>query len=169
MNDSTLSRSNGAALLQVESLSVGYGGQPIVNEVSLRAMPGQITAIVGLNGAGKSTLLKGISGVLRPSSGRVLIEGKPVENRPAESMIRLGMSYVPQLRNVFGALTVHENLEMGAPTYAKVTRSAGSAKSLNCFPTFRRPFTAARPLRRSKSHAGHRSRPDGRPKGPPPR
>lgn len=114
MNDSTLSRSNGAALLQVESLSVGYGGQPIVNEVSLRAMPGQITAIVGLNGAGKSTLLKGISGVLRPSSGRVLIEGKPVENRPAESMIRLGMSYIPQLRNVFGALTVHENLEMGA-------------------------------------------------------
>jgi branched-chain amino acid transport system ATP-binding protein len=115
MTDSGLAqRTSSAPLLQVESLSVGYGGQPIVNDVNLRALPSQITAIVGLNGAGKSTLLKGISGILRPSSGRILLDGLPVENTPPERMIRLGMSYVPQLRNVFGTLTVHENLEMGA-------------------------------------------------------
>ena len=101
------------ALLRVEGLSVGYGGQPIVNEVNLQAAAGQITALVGLNGAGKSTLLKGIAGVLRPSEGKVILQGTQVEDRPAEGMIRLGMSYVPQLRNVFGSLTVYENLEMG--------------------------------------------------------
>ncbi len=100
-------------LLRVENLSVGYGGQPIVNEVNLTASAGRITALVGLNGAGKSTLLKGIAGVLRPSGGQVLLNGKRVEDRPAENLIRLGMSYVPQLRNVFGTLTVYENLEMG--------------------------------------------------------
>ena len=100
-------------LLRVEGLSVGYGGQPIVNEVNLQAAAGQITALVGLNGAGKSTLLKGIAGVLRPSEGKVILQGTRVEDRPAEGMIRLGMSYVPQLRNVFGSLTVYENLEMG--------------------------------------------------------
>lgn len=105
--------SRNGALLKVEGLSVGYGGQPIVNEVDLRAAAGQITALVGLNGAGKSTLLKGIAGVLRPSGGKVLLEGRAVEDKPAERLIRLGMSYVPQLRNVFGSLSVHENLEMG--------------------------------------------------------
>jgi ABC-type branched-subunit amino acid transport system ATPase component len=107
------SQDRAESILQVEGLSVGYGGQPIVNEVNLRAAAGQITALVGLNGAGKSTLLKGIAGVLRPSGGKVLLAGTRVEDRPAEGMIRLGMSYVPQIRNVFGALTVYENLEMG--------------------------------------------------------
>jgi ABC-type branched-subunit amino acid transport system ATPase component len=107
------SEDSGEVLLQVEGLSVGYGGQPIVNDVSLRAVAGQITALVGLNGAGKSTLLKGIAGILRPSAGKVILGGRQVEDRPAESMIRLGMSYVPQLRNVFGSLSVYENLEMG--------------------------------------------------------
>ena len=150
--DRVLGDARAEALLRVEGLSVGYGGPPIVNEVNLQAAAGQITALVGLNGAGKSTLLKGIAGVLRASGGQVLLADRRVENQPAEKLIRLGMSYVPQLRNVFGTLSVYENLEMGG--YIR----RGSLKSkvdeiLHLFPDLaqavRRP---ARTLSGGQSH-----------------
>lgn len=101
------------ATLMVDALQAGYGGAPIIDAVTIRARRGEITAIVGPNGAGKSTLLKAIAGVIRPSAGRVIVEGKDVTGLPAVRLVRRGLAYVPQVANVFPELTVDENLEMG--------------------------------------------------------
>ena len=86
---------------------------PIVENVSVRALRGAITAIVGPNGAGKSTLLKAIAGVIRASAGTVMVEGRDATGLPSEKLVRRGIAYVPQVANVFPQLTVQENLEMG--------------------------------------------------------
>ena len=100
-------------VLRVEGLSGGYGGPPIVQDVSLEARAGSITALVGPNGAGKSTLLKAIAGVIRTSAGRIEIGGADVSGLPPEALVRRGLAYVPQVANVFPSLSVTENLEMG--------------------------------------------------------
>ena len=99
--------------LSVQGLTAGYGGPPIIEQVSISARRGAITAIVGPNGAGKSTLLKAVAGLIRPAGGRVFVEGKEVTNLPAEKLVRRGIAYVPQVENVFPDLTVRENLDMG--------------------------------------------------------
>jgi ABC-type branched-subunit amino acid transport system ATPase component len=101
------------AALEVSGLTAGYGGPPIVENVSVRALRGAITAIVGPNGAGKSTLLKAIAGVIRASAGTVMVEGRDATGLPSEKLVRRGIAYVPQVANVFPQLTVQENLEMG--------------------------------------------------------
>ena len=101
------------AALSVEGLTAGYGGPPVVENVSVKARRGAITAIVGPNGAGKSTLLKAIAGLIRPTAGRVFVEGTDVTGQPAERLVRKGLAYIPQVANVFPALTIRENLEMG--------------------------------------------------------
>jgi len=101
------------AALSVEGLTAGYGGPPIIEQVSISARRGAITAIVGPNGAGKSTLLKAVAGLIRPAAGRIFVEGKEVTNLPAEKLVRRGIAYVPQVENVFPDLTVRENLDMG--------------------------------------------------------
>ena len=101
------------AALAVEGLTAGYGGPPVVENVSVKAHRGAITAIVGPNGAGKSTLLKAIAGLIRPTAGRVLVQGTDVTGQPAERLVRKGLAYIPQVANVFPALTIRENLEMG--------------------------------------------------------
>src|ERR1700686_189557 len=102
-----------AAALDVAGLTAGYGGPPIVENVSIRAHRGSITAIVGPNGAGKSTLLKAIAGVITAKAGTVAVEGKDATGLPSEQLVRRGIAYVPQVANVFPQLTVQENLEMG--------------------------------------------------------
>jgi branched-chain amino acid transport system ATP-binding protein len=102
-----------AVALEVEGITAGYGGPPIIENVSMRAHRGAITAIVGPNGAGKSTLLKAIAGVIRPKAGTVLVEGRDVTGLASEKLVRRGIAYVPQVANVFPQLSVHENLEMG--------------------------------------------------------
>jgi branched-chain amino acid transport system ATP-binding protein len=102
----------GAALV-VEDLVAGYGGPPIVDRVSIRARRGEITAVVGPNGAGKSTLIKAVAGLIRPTAGRVFVEGREVTGQATEKLVRGGIAYVPQVANVFPELTVRENLEMG--------------------------------------------------------
>jgi ABC-type branched-subunit amino acid transport system ATPase component len=84
-----------------------------VEDVSIEARRGAVTAVVGPNGAGKSTLLKAIAGLIRPVAGHVLVEGNEVTGSPAERMVRRGIAYVPQVSNVFPDLTIRENLEMG--------------------------------------------------------
>ena len=101
------------AALSVEGLTAGYGGPPIIEQVSMMARRGAITAIVGPNGAGKSTLLKAIAGLVRPSAGKVFVEGKDVTGQAAEKLVRRGIAYVPQVENVFPDLSIRENLEMG--------------------------------------------------------
>ena len=102
-----------APVLEIDAITAGYGGAPVISEVSLRARAGQITAIVGPNGAGKSTLLKALLGIIRASAGSVLFEGTDVTGMATEKLVRSGISYVPQVANVFPSLTVRENLEMG--------------------------------------------------------
>ena len=104
---------NVVAALDVTGLTAGYGGAPIIENVSIRAHRGSITAIVGPNGAGKSTLLKAIAGVIRSKAGTVTVEGRDATGLPSEQLVRRGIAYVPQVANVFPQLTVHENLEMG--------------------------------------------------------
>lgn len=105
--------SNEVVTLSVQGLTAGYGGPPIIEQVSVKASRGEITAIVGPNGAGKSTLLKTVAGLIRPTAGKVFVEGKEVSGLPAEKLVRRGIAYVPQVENVFPDLTVRENLDMG--------------------------------------------------------
>jgi len=99
--------------LRVEGITGGYSRIPIVQNVSMRAEPGKVVTIVGPNGAGKSTFLKVISGILRPTSGKILVGDKDATHLPSNRMVNIGLGYVPQERNVFPTMTVRENLEMG--------------------------------------------------------
>jgi ABC-type branched-subunit amino acid transport system ATPase component len=102
-----------APVLEVQKLTAGYGGPPVISGVSVIAKQGAITAIVGPNGAGKSTLLKAIAGLIRPTEGSVKVKGADVTGLPAEKLVRRGVAYVPQVANVFPDLTIRENLDMG--------------------------------------------------------
>ena len=101
-------------MLKVNNLSVAYGGLHALSGVSLEVDEGQFVAIVGPNGAGKTTLFKAISGTVAPLSGRITYNGADLLAVPAWQRAHLGIAHVPEGRQVFGALTVLENLEMGA-------------------------------------------------------
>ena len=102
------------AVLEAREVYGGYGGIDILQGCGVEAEAGQVAVIVGPNGAGKSTLLKAIFGVLRPRAGTVTLDGVEVTGKPTTELVRLGLGFVPQERNVFPSLTVHENMEMGA-------------------------------------------------------
>jgi branched-chain amino acid transport system ATP-binding protein len=106
--------SQAAPILETRGVEGGYGHAKILNGVSIQIRPQQIVSVVGPNGAGKSTLMKAIFGLLRVTGGQIMLEGKDVTNMQPEDLVKHGMSYVPQLNNVFPSLTVLENLEMGA-------------------------------------------------------
>jgi ABC-type branched-subunit amino acid transport system ATPase component len=103
-------------VLRADGVTAGYGGPPIIEDISLAVHARKITAIVGPNGAGKSTLLKTLSGVLRASRGEVYVRGEKTTNIPPEKLVKRGLGYVPQASNIFPDLTVRENLEMGGYT-----------------------------------------------------
>jgi len=105
-------------MLHIEGLSAGYSARPVLSEVSLHVEAGQFVAIVGPNGAGKTTLFKTISGILRPSSGRISFEDHDLLSIAPARRPHLGIAHVPEGRQVFPSLTVMENLEMGAMTEA---------------------------------------------------
>jgi ABC-type branched-subunit amino acid transport system ATPase component len=100
-------------LLSVRGLFAGYGGVPMLRDVSVDVMPSSIAAVIGPNGSGKSTLLKGIVGIIPVQSGEVRLEGRDVTNAKTEDLVSRGVGYVPQLSDVFAPLTVHENLAAG--------------------------------------------------------
>ena len=108
-------------MLKVDDLSVAYGGLHALSGVSLTVAEGQFVAIVGPNGAGKTTLFKAISGTVTPVSGRITYQGSNLLAVPSWQRAHLGIAHVPEGRQVFGALTVLENLEMGA--YSQSGRS----------------------------------------------
>ncbi len=101
------------AALRAAGVTAGYGGDPVIHAVSVRADPREVVSIVGPNGSGKSTLLKSLVGVLRVSAGTVMVGDRDVTNLPPEEVARAGVGYVPQVDDVFAPLTVRENLEMG--------------------------------------------------------
>jgi len=99
--------------LLVTGVTAGYGGDPVIRNVSLRAEPGEVVSLVGANGSGKSTLLKSLVGVVRVTAGTVVIGETDVTRKAPEEVARAGVGYVPQVDDVFAPLTVRENLEMG--------------------------------------------------------
>jgi ABC-type branched-subunit amino acid transport system ATPase component len=112
--------SNGKVMLETEAVVAGYVPEvDILNGVSIKVHEGEIVTIVGPNGAGKSTLIKTIYGLLRPRDGTIIFQGEEISDRKPHDCTRLGMSYVPQLDNIFQTLTVEENLEMGALDHSR--------------------------------------------------
>jgi branched-chain amino acid transport system ATP-binding protein len=114
-------------LLAVEKLEVAYGGIQAVKGIDLAVAPGELVCLIGANGAGKTTTLKGICGLQPVKRGTVRYAGDTVTGRPAFELVRRGLAMVPEGRGVFGALTIEENLAMGA--YVRTDR-AGVASDL---------------------------------------
>jgi branched-chain amino acid transport system ATP-binding protein len=105
----------GGPLLVAQDIVAGYvPGVNILNGCTLTLASGELAGVIGPNGAGKSTLLKAMFGLLKVRSGTVYLRGERITNLSAHALVSLGVGYVPQARNVFSALTVEENLEMGA-------------------------------------------------------
>jgi branched-chain amino acid transport system ATP-binding protein len=103
-------------ILTCESLTVGYGGRPVVRDFKLELVAGEIVALVGPNGAGKTTLLATLAGYLRPLSGRVIFQQDDVSRLPPDRRTRLGIALVPESRALFSTLTVGENLLLAQRT-----------------------------------------------------
>ena len=100
-------------MLDVRNLNVAYGQSQVLHGVNFTVSPGEIVAVVGRNGMGKSTLMKSLIGVMPTRSGQVLIDGGDVTNLPSHSRVARGLAYVPQGRQIFGTMTVRENIETG--------------------------------------------------------
>ena len=105
-------------LLNGERVNVYYGNLRALHDVSFHVNRGEIVSLIGANGAGKSTILKAVTGILRPRSGRILLEGVNLAGLPQHRIVRMGISLVPEGRGIFSNMTVRENLEMGAFTRA---------------------------------------------------
>lgn len=100
-------------MLAIEKLTTDYGSVRAIDEVSLKVAEGSVTAVLGANGAGKTTLLRTITGLVRPTSGRVLFEGEDITGAAVEVVARRGVAHVPEGRGVIAELTVGENLRLG--------------------------------------------------------
>ena len=101
-------------MLKVNDMNVFYGNIHALKDISLNVEEGEIVTLIGANGAGKSTLLKTISGLLKPKQGTISYLGKAIHAKPAQSIVKAGISHVPEGRRVFANMTVDENLELGA-------------------------------------------------------
>jgi branched-chain amino acid transport system ATP-binding protein len=101
-------------MLEVQDLSLGYGGDPVLQGVSLGLEKGEIVTLVGANGAGKSTLVQGISGLMQPLAGRVMLDGASLNGTDPAERLRRGIAHVPEGRQIFAGMTVLENLQLGA-------------------------------------------------------
>jgi len=112
-------------LLEIEALKIAYGGINAVKGIDLVVREGEMVALIGANGAGKTSTLKAISGILHPASGRIRYLGADITGSPAYTLVERGLALVPEGRQVFGRLTVQENLRMGA--YAR--RDAAQVKA----------------------------------------
>ncbi|AXN37677.1 ABC transporter ATP-binding protein [Peribacillus butanolivorans] len=101
-------------MLKIEDINVYYGNIQALKGVTMEINEGEIVTLIGANGAGKSTLLKTISGLLKPKQGKVLFEEGSIGGKAAQSIVKMGISHVPEGRRVFANMTVAENLELGA-------------------------------------------------------
>jgi branched-chain amino acid transport system ATP-binding protein len=118
------------ALLEMDRVSISYGGVRAVSDVSLTVPEGGVVALLGANGAGKTTTLRAISGLVRPSSGRILFDGRRIDGRPPHTIARRGLLHVPEGRGVFPSLTVRENLEMGSYRLAAIDNALAEGARL---------------------------------------
>jgi len=123
-------------LLELRKLAVAYGGIQAVKGIDLHVAEGELVCLIGANGAGKTTTLKGICSLLPVRSGTVQYAGSDVTGRPAFELVRQGLAMVPEGRGVFGALTIEENLQMGA--YTRNDRAEVRADTERVFDLFPR-------------------------------
>ncbi len=103
-------------MLRIENLSTGYGNIRALHQINITVSEGEIVTLIGSNGVGKTTTLKTISGLMRPEEGSISFVGCDISRTPPHKIVEMGISHVPEGRNVFPRLTVRENLEMGAYT-----------------------------------------------------
>ena len=125
-------------LLEVKDLNVHYGAIHALHGVNISVDAGQIVTLVGSNGAGKSTTLRAISGMVRPSRGSVVFDGKQITGLPAHQIVRMGIAHAPEGRGIFANMTVEENLSLGAFTrddHAAVEKDR--ERALTLFPRVR--------------------------------
>ena len=99
--------------LRAQGITAGYGGDPVIRDITVQTSPGEVVSLVGPNGSGKSTLLKSLVGVIQVSAGTVRVGDRDLTSAAPEEVARAGVGYVPQVDDVFAPLTVRENLEMG--------------------------------------------------------
>jgi ABC-type branched-subunit amino acid transport system ATPase component len=130
--------------LSVTELTAGYGPSPVISDVTMSVGTGEVVCVLGPNGAGKSTLLKAVVGILSPTGGAVSFFGRAITGMRADLLARIGIGYVPQVRDVWGPLTVQENLELGAYGVRKSAVSQRVEEVLSMFPVLV-------PLRRLKA------------------
>ena len=124
------------SMLKVENLAVHYGMIQAVRDVSFEVNEGEVVSLIGANGAGKTTILRTLSGLVRPSAGKIQFLGKEIQKMPAQKIVAGGLSQVPEGRHVFPGLTVMENLEMGA--FLKKNREENQANLKKVFSRFPR-------------------------------
>lgn len=101
-------------MLKIENINVYYGAIHALKGISVDVQEGEIVTLIGANGAGKSTTLRTISGLLKPKTGGIVFEGKSIAGQPAQNIVKLGISQVPEGRRIFANMTVLENIELGA-------------------------------------------------------
>ena len=122
-------------MLDVQAVEAAYGPFLALSGVTLTVHAGEIVALLGPNGAGKTTLIRCITGLLRPRAGLVRFEGEPLGDVPAHAIVERGIAVVPEGRRLFGAMTVEENLELGAfVPRARSRRAAGLERIYAIFP-----------------------------------
>ncbi|HEX3332719.1 MAG TPA: ABC transporter ATP-binding protein [Acidimicrobiales bacterium] len=121
-------------ILEVGGLDVCYGTSQALFGVSLRVEAGSVVAVLGANGAGKSTLARAVSGLVRPSAGRIVFDGRDVTGFPAHRIRRLGLTYIPEGRGIFPGLSVIDNLRMAVAQERRGDRPAAIDKAVQKFP-----------------------------------
>jgi branched-chain amino acid transport system ATP-binding protein len=122
-------------VLRLDTVEAGYGDVTAVRAVSLEVRPGEIVALIGSNGAGKTTTLRAISGLLPLRQGRVELEGRQISGLGPAAVVAAGVAHVPEGRQLFPTMTVHENLELGARTAeGRARRSQTLARVFELFP-----------------------------------
>jgi branched-chain amino acid transport system ATP-binding protein len=127
-----------------DDVVAGYGDFMILNNLSLKVSAGKITLLIGPNGAGKSTVLKALFGLLKVRQGSIRLMGEDITNRPTrELLVKHGIAFVPQGRNLFGQLSVHQNLELGGITLGMKTTHERMPEVLALFPRIRERLHSA--------------------------
>jgi branched-chain amino acid transport system ATP-binding protein len=121
-------------MLEVKGLSVTYGAVQALDDVSLTAPAGQVTAVIGANGAGKSTLMRTVAGLVRPASGEVRLDDALLTGRRPEDIVRSGVVLVPEGRSTIPELTVVENLDLGGLWRDAAARKASKSEAFDLFP-----------------------------------
>ena len=123
------------AMLSARDVTAGYGAVPVIRDVSVDALPGEVALVIGPNGAGKSTLIKALIGELGLMSGEVLLNGEDISRLSEDQRAVRGLGYVPQSRDVFKTLTVTENLQMGGYRLPRDVTAERLSEIFDRFPT----------------------------------